>query len=350
MKSICFFIESLSHSAGTERITVDVANALVKSKEYVVYFLLLDENTNSFFEVDPHISVYTLRTSFSEKRKSIIRMRKWLKLYRPDFIVNVAFQMATISLMAVVGFSCKIITWDHFFLTAGSRLGYLMRLLSAFWGYKQIVLTETDREAYPSFLQKKVICIPNFTNLNPEDKRSSLSAKIVLSVGRLTPSKGYDLLIKAWSDIVKDFPDWKLRIVGGGDELETLNRLIEKYNLLNYVSILPPTKEILSYYLDASLYVLSSYYESFGLVLIEAKSCGLPIIAFDCPLGPKDIVRDQIDGKLVKVGDTKTLVENMSFLLQSIDIRKKFGEEAFWDYKKRWSEKAIILRWKNILK
>lgn len=345
---ICFFINSLSNAAGTERITVDVANALARNG-YQIQFVLLGDNLNSFYELESAVKIYTIHSSFSQKIKSVFRLKKWISYYKPDYIVNVAFQMAAISLLACVGCRTKVITWDHFFLESGSKLGYLMRLISATFGYKQVVLTETDRLHYPVLLRSKIICIPNFTKLNIEEKMSDQKAKTVISVGRLNHCKGFDLLIRSWAKVAHFCPDWKLQIVGGGDDLEALNSLVNKNNLSGTISILPPTKDILSIYLNSSLYVLSSRFEPFGLVLIEAKACGLPIISFDCPNGPKHIVRNGLDGILVDPENTDKLSETILSVIEDSELRKKFSKHAQQDYRERWSENVIVCKWKSLL-
>ena len=258
--------------------------------------------------------------------------------------------MAIISLFSNFGCKTKIITWDHFFLRAGSIWGYLMRLISALCGYKQIVLTETDKKSYPALIQDKVYCIPNFTTINPREKISSLNSKKVLSIGRLTFTKGFDLLIKAWDVVHHKYPDWKLEIMGEGDDRDELCRIIDRLSLSDSINVLHAQNNILPIYLSASLYVLPSRYEPFGLVLIEAKSCGLPIVAFNCPFGPKNIVRDSIDGLLVDPENSDQLAIAICSLITDHAKLQEMGQAAISDYKNRWSEGIIMKQWMDLLK
>ncbi len=349
MKKIVFFINSLDRGAGTERISVDVANSLVQ-QGFSVSFLLLEEYKDSFFKLDSKIKVYSINLSFHQKIKSILVLRNFLKEYKPDYLINVAFQMAIISLFSNFGCKTKIITWDHFFLRAGSIWGYLMRLISALCGYKQIVLTETDKKSYPALIQDKVYCIPNFTTINPQEMISSLNSKKVLSIGRLTFTKGFDLLVKAWEIVHHKYPDWKLEIVGEGDDRNELCRIIDRLSLSDSINVLHAQNNILPIYLSASLYVLPSRYEPFGLVLIEAKSCGLPIVAFNCPFGPKNIVRDSIDGLLVEPENSDQLAIAICSLINDQVKLQEMGQAAIRDYKNRWSEDIIMKQWMDLLK
>lgn len=349
MKLIVFFIESLANGAGTERIAVDLANSLV-TKGFCVKFIILDRNITSFFTLNSSIQVDSLCLSFSQKKQAIIKLRQYLKQHKPDYLINVAFQMAIISLFSNFGCKTKIITWDHFFLRAGSIWGYLMRLISALCGYKQIVLTETDRKSYPSLIQDKVYCIPNFTTINPQEMISSLNSKKVLSIGRLTFAKGFDLLVKAWEIVHHKYPDWKLEIVGEGDDRDELYRIIDRLSLSDSINVLHAQNNILPIYLSSSLYVLPSRYEPFGLVLIEAKSCGLPIVAFNCPFGPKNIVRDFIDGLLVEPENSDQLAIAICSLINDQVKLQEMGQAAIRDYKNRWSEDIIVKQWMDLLK
>lgn len=349
MKLIVFFIESLANGAGTERIAVDLANSLV-TKGFCVKFIILDRNKTSFFTLNSCIQVDSLCLSFSQKKQAVIKLRQYLKQHKPDYLINVAFQMAIISLFSNFGCKTKIITWDHFFLRAGSIWGYLMRLISALCGYKQIVLTETDKKSYPALIQDKVYCIPNFTTINPQEMISSLDSKKVLSIGRLTFTKGFDLLVKAWEIVHHKYPDWKLEIVGEGDDRDELCRIIDRLSLSDSIYVLHAQNNILPIYLSASLYVLPSRYEPFGLVLIEAKSCGLPIVAFNCPFGPKNIVRDSIDGLLVEPENSDQLAIAICSLISDHAKLQEMGQAAISDYKYRWSEDIIMKQWMDLLK
>lgn len=347
-KLICFFIDSLYRSAGTERIATDVANSLER-RGYSICFLLLDSNTESFFSLNSKIQIYSLQCSYSQKVESILKLRKWVKSHKPNFIINVGIPMAMISIFACAFLSCKVVNWEHFYLKAGSKLGYIMRILAALLGYRQIVLTVSDKMSYPFFIRNKIECIPNFTTINQENNRSYLTSKTVLSIGRLNHAKGFDILIEAWKYVSLAHPDWKLRIIGNGKDRCTLNEMICKYRLSDSVNLLYPTNNVLDFYLSSSVYILPSRSEPFGLVLIEAKSCGLPIIAFDCPLGPKNIVRNYVDGLLVKPKSVKDLANAINYLLESKSKREDFGKAAFADYKEHWSEDIAMLKWSDIL-
>lgn len=230
----------------------------------------------------------------------------------------------------------------------GSLPARAQRWLAAVVSRRTVVLTEADRRAYPAALRGRVEVIPNFTTLNPGGARSPLEAHTVVAVGRKVAVKGFDLLIEAWRRIPGGVGDWRLRIIGGGNGAD-LQRLIDRAGLRESVSLLPPTSRIDEEYRRASLFVLSSRFEPFGLVLIEAKSFGLPVVSFDCPYGPREIVRDGTDGRLVPNGDVAALADALHRCLTDGDLRRRYGTAAYDDYCARWSERSVMDRWTALL-
>lgn len=190
---ILFFIDSLSGSAGTERISTNLVNSLVE-RGYTCRFLVLSKNTNSFFSVHPLVEIDSLSCPFSHRLEAIKKLRAYLKSYKPDYLVNIAVQMIQISSLSTLGLSVRTITWEHFSMAAASGFGgKLQRLFASIASKKLIVLTNQDRKAYPFFLRSKILVIPNFTNLNRTNELSYLNNKVVLSVGRFhNHHKGFD--------------------------------------------------------------------------------------------------------------------------------------------------------------
>lgn len=297
------------------------------------------------------MEIDSLSCPFSHRLEAIKKLRAYLKSYKPDYLVNIAVQMIQISSLSTLGLSVRTITWEHFSMAAASGFGgKLQRLFASIASKKLIVLTNQDRKAYPFFLRSKILVIPNFTNLNRTNELSYLNNKVVLSVGRFhNHHKGFDQLLEVWNTVHKSFPDWSLRIVGDGPDKQVLLNKIKSYALRDSVCLVPSTKSIQDEYKAASIYVLPSRYEAFGLVLIEAKSFGLPLVSFDCPYGPREIVRDGLDGFLVKDRDVDSMSHSIICLIADKNLREKMGSSAFEDYRIRWSEKSCIDKWKHFL-
>lgn len=187
-----------------------------------------------------------------------------------------------------------------------------------------IVLTHEDKEEWTEIQNIKVI--PNFIKQLPKIK-SSNNSKIIIASGRYTWQKGFDLLIHAWEFVNIKYPDWKLDIYGSGDN-DVYQALVNKMNLNYCITCHPSTNNLYQKLVESSIYVLSSRYEGLPMVLLEASSCGLPIVSFACPCGPKDIIINGKNGYLVKPNNIKELADKICYLIENEDIRKEMGIQA----------------------
>lgn len=208
---------------------------------------------------------------------------------------------------------------------------------------KFVVLTEEDKGYWGDIPNIEVI--PNAAKL-PSHGYSPLTAHRVIAVGRLDYQKGFDRLVKAWELVQKDgrFSDCSLDIFGQGEWLEMLQQMIKNKGLQSSCSIHEPTNAIFEEYEKSSLIVMTSNYEGFGMVLVEAMACGVPAIAFDCTCGPRDIIRDGENGLLIKDGDIEGLANAMMRLMGDEALRKKMGAEAR-KVVDTYSEEKIMAKW-----
>ena len=181
-----------------------------------------------------------------------------------------------------------------------------------------IVLTEEDKQAWPEL--QNVIVIPDPLSFIP-NQISTLMKRRVIAVGRYHYQKGFDLLLKAWKIVERQYTDWQLAIYGQGCK-EPYERLAKELKIdLSRCNLYGPTSDIQKEYVNSSLFVFSSRYEGFGMVLVEAMACGLPVVSYACPCGPKDIVKDGEDGFLVKNGDVNALANSMATLMGNESLR-----------------------------
>lgn len=192
---------------------------------------------------------------------------------------------------------------------------------------KFVVLTHEDKGYWGKLPNIEVI--PNAA-MQVSESCSDVTNKRVIAVGRLDYQKGFDRLIEAWELIqrTEKFADWQLDIFGQGEWREMLQHMIDEKGLQDTARINPPTNAIMNEYAQSSLLVMSSHYEGFGMVLVEAMSCGVPVVSFDCKCGPKDIIQHGINGLLVHEGDVKALAEAMVEVMTDEVYRKMLSRNA----------------------
>lgn len=188
-----------------------------------------------------------------------------------------------------------------------------------------VVLTAGNKNEWTGLKNIKVISNP--LSFYPK-AFSSLENRKVIAVGKQSYQKGYDLLLKAWRKVIDRHPDWHLEIYGKKAPALALEETVVDLAINSQVSFYDPEKNIEHKYLNASIYVMSSRYEGFGMVLIEAMACGVPCVAFDCPYGPSDIIKDTRDGFLVEPQNYKDLAVKIITLIENENLRKEMGLKA----------------------
>lgn len=195
-------------------------------------------------------------------------------------------------------------------------------------------VTEADARAYRAQLKLpgvRIVSVPNSVpapTVAPVDHKS----KWIVAAGRLTKVKRYDLLVKAFSKVVAAHPDWRLRIYGGpdatGNEKYALLALVEERQLHNHVYLMGPANPLEPEWVKGSIAAVTSSRESFGMTIVEAMRCGVPVVSTDCPHGPGEIIEDGVDGRLVPVGDVDAIADALIALIEDGELRRRTGQAA----------------------
>lgn len=208
---------------------------------------------------------------------------------------------------------------------------------------KFVVLTQEDRGYWGNMDNIEVI--PNAAML-PGNGPSDVSSKRVIAVGRLDYQKGFDRLIEAWHLVQGDgeYHDWHLDIYGQGEWQEMLQEMIDRYGLNDTACLHAPVKGIAREYAASAMLVMSSHYEGFPMVMIEAMACGLPVVSFDYKCGPRDIIVDGENGLLVPEGDIVALAEAMRRLMDDNLLRQRMAENAM-RVTETYSEEKVMAQW-----
>jgi glycosyltransferase involved in cell wall biosynthesis len=207
------------------------------------------------------------------------------------------------------------------------------------------VLTDSDRRAYEEALggAGRVVCIPNGVPAG-ERAPSDLSSPVALAAGRLTRQKGFDLLVSAYAQVARQEPGWTLKICGRGPLRHDLLAMAEECGVADRLVLPRQVRDMGSEMKQASLFVLSSRWEGLPMVLIEAMSNSLPVVAFDCPTGPAELVEDGVTGLLVPPGDVDALAAAILRLIRDEDMRRRFGAAAL-ERAANYTLDSIAKRW-----
>lgn len=327
MKNICFLIGNMGLSGGTERVSSIIANSLVQQGNQVS-ILSLSEGIQSFFPLDPKIKLHSLfEHKVSMKKHSIsacLKIRNFVKQYNIQTLIVVDSITCVFTVPALVGLKVNHICWEHFNFNVDLGIAFrrLGRRMAAKYCDHIVTLTQRDKALWETNLKTinaQIVAIANPTPYENIEHIPTRQNKVVLAMGRLTAQKGFDLLLDAWQQVCQQNEDWQLRIVGSGEDEQQLKDQAETLGITNRVCFIPATKDVQQYFRTSAFFCLSSRFEGFGMVIIEAQSFGLPVISFDCEAGPSDMIENEKNGYLVEPLNTELLAEK---LLKSFKLKE----------------------------
>ena len=207
-----------------------------------------------------------------------------------------------------------------------------------------VVLTEQQISHWPQSIP--VYAIPNALPFYP-DVVSTCENHRAIIVGRYTEAKGYDYMIEAWRIVHQKHPDWTIHTFAMGEDEEQVRAKIQSYGLQDTIIMNPPTDNIMEEYLNSSICVVSSVFEGFSMVLIEAMACGLPCVSFDCPYGPRKIIKDGEDGYLIEYLNTQALADGICKLIEDKELRKSMGRKGRENVL-RFSREKVMQQWVDL--
>lgn len=353
-KKICFFAGNMNNAGGTERVCSIIANEL-DNAGYEIVIISISEGMQPFFSLNKDIKI---RSLFPKPGRALYRtpaliykLRKFFIKEKIETLIVVETMSVLFTLPAVQGLAIDHICWEHFNFDEdlGKKGRRVARQLAAKYCDTVVTLTDRDKQKWLQVTKNKnkIISIPNPSPFIPQSCEKEESTKTVLAVGRLTYQKGFDLLLKVWIEVHHQFPDWRLTIVGEGEDRDQLESFINISNLSSSVNLVGNVTNIDSYYSNAEIFCLSSRYEGFGMVLVEALAFGLPIVSFDCELGPAEIL-EGTGSILVPANDTNLFANE---LIKLIKDREKRNQIKSLSLKKAetFQPDIIIQKWINLI-
>lgn len=352
MMRVVYCLSQTYKMGGVERVVANKANYLVQHG-FEVHFVTTDQMDKSpYFQLDSRIKCHDLGINYCLNRNRTIlkkvfyffknrrdhsnRLRSLLCSLNPDIVISTFGN--EMDLLPKIRTNFKIVLEFHInrsFFTLFHRPG-IMGLFEKWQNFRYeskiahydrfVVLTQEDARNWKRL--KNIQVIPNMCTFEYQTP-AVLNEKKVIAVGRYQYQKGFDKLIRAWSLVKGRSSGWKLYLVGDGELREDLQNLINEFHLDDSVLLTGMLHNMEEVYTGSSIFVMTSNYEGFPMVLLEAEAAGLPVVTFDFPCGPKDLVKNDIDGYIVEYGNIKDLAQKIDYLIEDKKKRVSMGKNAF---------------------
>ena len=345
---IVYVAKVFAEWGGLERVWTDKLNALSEMSDYEAWLVTTDQGKHSYpYPFNEKVHLVDLDIRFVQQYKYRLFKRyltkfRLMRLYKkrllqlfsqiqPDVLVTNSSENVAI-LNRWRGRIPLIVechgAFNHPFhmdeMTLRNRIRAYFFYRSIAKAEKVVSLTWKDAEQWKR-INPEACAIPDCVHLNPTNTYSDCLNKRVIFVGRMDSQKGFNYLSEIWSLVSAHHPDWRLDIYGeGADKVENRSMLPVGENVFAH----PQTSDIFEKYKESSILVLTSVYEPFGLVMPEAMSCGVPVVAFECPYGPSEIITDGKDGFLVNCWDVKAFADKVCLLIENEEMRIKMGRNA----------------------
>ncbi len=362
MKRVLFLRRQMDGFGGMQRISVDIAG-LFKKKGYDVYFLAYYKNMNKEESFDySEFKVFYLNEKPFALRYSFLKadhLKKTVNEINPDFIIYID-SVLYLPLHPFIPKKYKQIVWEHFnyTTTSGTRFRTWSRKYAAATADACVLLSEADAAMWRKNCRcrAEIKVIPNLVREDvlaasrEREREDSLlkRKKQVLFVGRLARQKQVPELIEIWSLVEKNHPQWELVIVGDGNEKSLVEQKIKEYRLQR-VKLIGKTANVSEYYKDSQIFVFTSAFEGFGLVLIEGLCFGLAEVSFNCPCGPDEIIEDGKNGFIIKDFNKIRFAEKLSELMGNDKMREEFSVYSK-ELSKKYLPENILSQWEKLFK
>lgn len=368
---IVYTILGTYNCGGMERVLASKANYFVSQGFQVIIITTDQKERKPYFDFDPRVQHIDLQINYTssagllkklicfpfKQRKHFSKLRRVLEELKPDICISMFDH--DVSLLYKINDGSKKVLEAHF-----SRYKKMQYARKGLWGIidrytsakeikyvraydRFVVLTGQDKSLWGENLAH-IRVIGNASSLSPNTS-APLENKQVIAIGRYDYQKGFDELISIWRLVASKHPDWKLVIYGNGPLRQQYLEQIESLGLKGKVILKDPIRDIQKAYLESSMLVMSSRYEGLPMALIEASSCGLPLISYNCKCGPGDIIAHGKNGFLVDPGNQKQMADYITQLIENKVLRDLMGEEAKRS-SKNYTKQVIMDKWLDLFK
>jgi glycosyltransferase involved in cell wall biosynthesis len=332
----------------------------VQNGRSITIYTFDDGSLSPFFPLDPrvkHIPLNIAGHSSGNFRAICVNIRRIrvlrqeIRAIRPRVVISFMDKINILAIFAMLRSGIPVIAAErsHPRLYRIGPVWSFLRRIAYPMAYRIVVQTDGAKRCFPLWLRRKIAVIPNPVQRPDETVgMPRIPGKFfVAAMGRMTEEKRFDLLLRAFARVYEEFPAWNLKIAGDGPLRKDLERLRNFLNLgtrVEWVGIVNNSHKFLK---GCDIFVLTSRFEGFPNALCEAMACGLAVIAVDCPNGPREIVRHDVDGILVPLHDMDALVAAMKRLMSDENERRRLGAEAK-RIVERFSVERIMRMWDAI--
>jgi len=373
MSRICFFSGDITRNGGTERVSVMIANELVKDPGYEILILsLVEQKEKPFYEIDDRIKRFALGnrwlTPGPEYLPLIPKLRSFLKQREIDIIIDIDIVLDVLSFPASRGRKTKVISWEHSNLGFELSQGYRRWILKLFTKRTDwiVTLTPGDAKAFCTEMnrQERISAIfnpierlgqrsdggDNSSGGEPVRALASFDERenAIVTVARLVPVKGFDLLVRVAEKVLTAYPDWKWYLCGEGPERTMLEEFCKGSGLQEQLILCGMVPRVEDYLCRAKLFVLTSRSEGLPMCLLEARSMGVPCVSFDIPTGPADMIEDGVNGYLIDAFDVEKMAGKIKSLISDPARLAEMGKKAS-EQLEPFGMERVIGQWKKLL-
>lgn len=375
--SIVFCTPALYSSGGVERVVSFKASFFAEQLGYDVTIIVTEgRGRECFFPLSDKVKIVNFELGFEDLWKAsflhkvflyLSKQRKYKKMLSSELMciqpdITISMLRREINFLTSLKDGSKKIGELHV-----NRANYrnfeandsnkLKQLFAKFWMKslvgklkhldQLVVLTDKSKASWPELSNVSVIPDPITIEAKSAEVKSEKGSKRVVTIGRYAYQKGYDLLLQAWAEVEKHYTDWTLEIYGMGDQSSYRQMMLNLGIDTDRCLLNGPVDDVGQVYKNSSIFVLSSRFEGFGLVLVEAMAYGLPVVSFDCPAGPDEIITDGHDGLLAPSGDVKALAQKLMLLMADEGLRKLLSQNACQSAR-RYEMNLIAGKWVDL--
>ena len=362
MKKICFLLSGFQGNGGIGRVTSILANQLSDKEDLEVHTISYYQNEEPLlYGISDRVHSHVLFTQLFSmthaivRKNVVVRIRQILRREKIDVLIACGALYYPISILACAGIRTKCVCWEHTnpATTDDYRFQKLCRDIAAKLSWKIVVLTKSAQQYYLEHYPgcKKKLC----QIYNPIDAQAARSdgydpaSKKIISVGRLSYQKNFERLIQLASEVLPRYPDWSWDIYGDGELKDKLLEMIHQNGLEKQVHLMGQVDNLYSVYKQYAFMVMTSRYEGFPMSLIEGAANQLPLVSFDIPTGPNEIIVDGVNGFLVDHNSDRMMIDRIEQLINQAECRVEMSRNVM-QLVDVFSMERILAQWMNLFK